>query len=124
MNAKMKQDLGAEYLVTQMFFDNEKYFSFVERCRQMGITIPIIPGVKPIVKQDQLTVLPRVFRSDIPMELATELMKCQTDEQAKAMGIEWGIHQCKELIKSGVPSLHFYSLLATDSVRQIAKEIY
>ncbi len=124
MYAKMKQDLGAEYLVTQMFFDNEKYFSFVERCRQIGITIPIIPGVKPIVKQDQLTVLPRVFRSDIPMELATELMKCQTDEQAKAVGIEWGIHQCKELIKSGVPGLHFYSLLATDSVRQIAKEIY
>lgn len=122
--AKMKQDQGAEYLVTQMFFDNEKYFSFVEKCRQTGITIPIIPGVKPIVTRDQLTVLPRIFRSEIPVELATELLKCKTDDEAKAVGVEWGIQQCRDLVKRGVPSLHFYSLMASESVKRIAKEIY
>ncbi|OJU54586.1 MAG: methylenetetrahydrofolate reductase [NAD(P)H] [Bacteroidales bacterium 45-6] len=122
--AKMKQDQGAEYLVTQMFFDNEKYFSFVEKCRQTGITIPIIPGVKPIVTRDQLTVLPRIFRSEIPVELATDLLKCKTDDEAKAVGVEWGIQQCRDLVKRGVPSLHFYSLMASESVKRIAKEIY
>lgn len=122
--AKMKQDQGAEYLVTQMFFDNEKYFSFVEKCRQAGITIPIIPGVKPMVTRDQLTVLPRIFRSEIPVELATELLKCKTDDEAKAVGVEWGIQQCRDLVKRGVPSLHFYSLMASESVKRIAKEIY
>ncbi len=122
--AKMKQDQGAEYLVTQMFFDNEKYFYYVDKCREAGITIPIIPGVKPIVTRDQLTVLPRIFRSEIPMELATELMKCKTDEEAKEVGVEWGVQQCRQLIERGVPSLHFYSLMASESVRRIAKEIY
>lgn len=122
--AKLKQDQGAEYLVTQMFFDNQKYFSFVEKCRQIGITIPIIPGIKPIVTREQLTVLPRIFRSEIPMELASELLKCKTDEEAKAVGVEWGIKQCQELITYGVSSLHFYSLMATESVRQIAKAVY
>ncbi|MBP1618372.1 MAG: metF [Bacteroidetes bacterium] len=122
--AKMKQDQGAEYLVTQMFFDNEKYFSFVEKCREAGITIPIIPGVKPIVTRDQLNVLPRIFRSEIPVELATELLKSKTDEEAKSVGVEWGIQQCRDLVKRGVPSLHFYSLMASESVKRIAKEIY
>lgn len=121
---KMKQELGAEYLVTQMFFDNQKYFSFVDRCRAEGITIPIIPGVKPICVQNHLTVLPRIFRSDIPEELAAELRKTKTDADAKEVGVEWGIKQCKELISAGVPSIHFYSLMATDSVRRIAKEVY
>jgi len=122
--AKMKQDQGAEYLVTQMFFDNEKYFSFVEKCRAAGITVPIIPGVNPITTRDQLTVLPRIFRSEIPMELTSELQKCKTDDDAKQIGVEWGIKQCRELIASGVPSLHFYSLMASESIKQIAKEIY
>jgi methylenetetrahydrofolate reductase (NADPH) len=122
--AKMKQDQGAEYLVTQMFFDNEKYFSFVEKCREAGITIPIIPGVKPIVTRDQLNVLPRIFRSEIPVELATEILKCKTDEEAKSVGVEWGVQQCRDLVKRGVPSLHFYSLMASESVKRIAKEIY
>lgn len=122
--AKMKQDQGAEYLVTQMFFDNEKYYSFVEKCRAAGITIPIIPGVKPIVLQNQLNVLPRIFRSEIPMELAVELQKCKTDDQAKEVGVEWGIKQCRDLMAHNVPSLHFYSLMATESVRRIAKEVY
>jgi methylenetetrahydrofolate reductase (NADPH) len=121
---KMKVELGAEYAVTQMFFDNRKYFEFVECCRKEGINVPIIPGIKPIVLLDQLTVLPKIFRADIPDALEIELRKCKTDEEAKQVGIEWCVVQCKELIQSGVPSLHFYTLLATDSVRQIAKEIY
>jgi len=116
--------MGAQYAVTQMFFDNQKYFAFVDRCRAEGITVPIIPGVKPIVLLDQLTVLPRVFRVDIPDVLETELRKCKNDEDAKKVGIEWSITQCRELIEKGVPSIHFYTLMATDSVRQIAQEIY
>lgn len=122
--AKMKQDMGAEYLVSQMFFENSKYFSFVERCRAEGITIPIIPGIKPINLMSQLTVLPKIFRSDIPTELATELGKCKTDLEAREVGVEWGIKQCRELIEYGVPSIHFYSLMATESVRRIVKEVY
>lgn len=122
--AKEKVKNGADYLVTQMFFDNAKYYTFVDRCRAEGITVPIIPGIKPIVFRNQLTVLPRIFRSDIPEPLATELRRCQTEEEAKAVGIEWGIDQCKDLIAHGVPSLHFYTLMASDSVARIAKEIY
>ncbi|NDV79261.1 methylenetetrahydrofolate reductase [Dysgonomonas sp. 511] len=121
---KKKAEAGAEYFVTQMFFDNEKYFSFVDKCRKEGITQPIIPGVKPIVLMNQLEVLPRIFRSSIPDELAAELRKCKTDDEAKIVGVEWGIKQCKELIAHGVPSLHFYSLMATDSVAKIASAIY
>lgn len=121
---KQKIALGAEYAVTQMFFDNKKYFAFVERCRQEGITVPIIPGIKPIVFLDQLAVLPRIFRSDIPEELANELRKCKNNDDAKQVGIEWSIQQCKELITSGVKSLHFYTLMATDSVKEIAKAFY
>jgi 5,10-methylenetetrahydrofolate reductase len=122
--AKEKVKNGAEYLVTQMFFDNEKYYSFVDRLRQEGITVPIIPGIKPIVLMNQLTVLPRIFRSEIPEELAAELRKCKTDEEAKVVGVEWGVHQCKDLIAHGVPSLHFYTMMATDSVQKIAHQIY
>ncbi|MBB4038272.1 methylenetetrahydrofolate reductase (NADPH) [Dysgonomonas hofstadii] len=121
---KKKAENGAEYFVTQMFFDNQKYFSFVEQCRKAGITQPIIPGVKPIVLMSQLEVLPKIFRSSIPEELAIELRKCKTDEESKEVGVEWGIKQCKELIAHGVPSLHFYSLMATESVARIAREVY
>lgn len=121
---KEKANNGAEYFVTQMFFDNQKYFSFVDKCRKEGITQPIIPGVKPIVLMSQLEILPKIFRSSIPEELAIELRKCKTDDEAKEVGVEWGIRQSKELIAHGVPSIHFYSLLATDSIRRIAKEIY
>jgi methylenetetrahydrofolate reductase (NADPH) len=121
---KQKIALGAEYAVTQMFFDNSKYFEFVDRCRKEGITVPIIPGVKPIVFRDQLTVLPRVFRTILPEALANELRKCKTDEEAKQVGVEWSIQQCKELISAGVPSLHFYTLMATDSVKKIAQAVY
>ena len=121
---KEKAKNGAEYFVTQMFFDNRKFFSFVERCRAEGITQPIIPGVKPIGVINHLNILPQVFRSDIPEELANELRKCKTNDDAKEVGVEWGIKQCKELIAYGIPSIHFYSLMATESVRRIAKEIY
>lgn len=122
--AKMKVDNGASYLVTQMFFDNQKYYDFVARCRAEGINVPIIPGIKPVVTCSQLTVLPRVFRSDIPEPFAAELAKCTTDEQAKAVGVEWCIAQCRDLIAHGVPSLHFYTLRATDSVARVAAAVY
>ena len=109
---KEKVKNGASYLVTQMFFDNEKFYAFEDRCRKEGINVPIIPGIKPIVFRNQLTVLPRVFRSDIPEPFAAELRKCKTDDEAK------------ELIAHGVPSLHFYTMMASESVRRVAKEIY
>jgi methylenetetrahydrofolate reductase (NADPH) len=115
---------GAAYLVTQMFFDNEKYYAFVDRCREAGIDVPIIPGIKPIVFRNQLNVLPKVFRAEIPEPLAAELRKCTTDEAAKAAGIEWCRMQCKDLIAHHVPSLHFYTFMAADSVCQVAKEVY
>jgi len=121
---KMKVDYGADYLVTQMFFDNEKYYSFVDRCRAEGINVPIIPGIKPVVLRNQLTVLPKVFRSDIPEAFACELRKCKNDEEAKAVGVEWCIQQCKDLIAHGVPSLHFYTFMASESVYKVAKEVY
>jgi len=122
--AKMKVENGASYLVTQMFFDNQKYYDFVARCRAEGITVPIIPGIKPVVMRSQLTVLPRVFRSDIPEPFAAELAKCATDDEAKAVGVEWCIAQCRDLMAHGVPSLHFYTLMATDSVARVAAAVY
>ncbi|MDR0575657.1 MAG: methylenetetrahydrofolate reductase [Tannerella sp.] len=122
--AKEKVKNGADYLVTQMFFDNSKYYAFVEKMRAEGVTVPIIPGIKPIVLMNQLTALPKIFRSEIPEALATELRKCKTDDEAKEVGVEWCIGQCKDLILHGVPSIHFYTLMATDSVSRIAKEIY
>ena len=121
---KKKVDLGADYIVTQLFYDNEKFFRFVDRCREIGINVPIIPGIKPIVNIKQLTVLPKVFHVDIPTDLANELSRCKDDAQAKQVGVEWCKMQTKELIAHGVPSIHFYSLNATESVRQVASEIY
>ena len=122
--AKEKVKNGAEYLVTQMFFDNSKYYAFVERMRADGVTVPIIPGIKPIVLMNQLNTLPKIFRSEIPETLATELRKCKTDDEAKEVGAEWCIGQCKDLMLHGVPSIHFYTFLASDSVHRIVKEIY
>ncbi len=121
---KQKVDNGADYVVTQMFFDNQKYFEFVERCRAEGINVPIIPGIKPIVLKSQLTVLPKIFRSDLPEPLAQELRKCSTDAEVREVGVEWSISQCRELLKFGVPGLHFYTLMASDSVYRVAKEIF
>lgn len=121
---KKKQDLGAKYAITQMFFDNSKYFSFVERARKVGITIPIIPGLKPMAKLTQISQVPKTFHLDIPKELADEAARCKTDEEVKQLGIEWGIAQCKELIASGVPGIHFYTMSAVDSIRQIAAQLW
>ena len=122
--AKEKVNNGADYLVTQLFFDNARYFDFVARLRDDGIQVPIIPGIKPIVFMNQLTVLPEIFKAAIPEPLATELRQCKNDDEAKTIGIEWSIQQCKELIARGVPSIHFYTFMASDSVYQIAKQIY
>ncbi len=124
MFLKNKVDKGAKYIVTQMFFDNQKYFDFVDRCREIGINVPIIPGVKPIVSTTQLTVLPKVFHVDLPMDLANELFKCKDNLAAKQIGVEWATMQAKELMAKGVPSIHFYSHNATDSVKKIAQQIY
>lgn len=121
---KHKVDSGAEYIVTQMFFDNHKFYDFVERCRKAGINVPIIPGIKPITSVNQLTVLPKVFHVDLPSELANELMNCQDDVMAKSLGVEWCTMQVRDLIAHGVPSIHFYSLNATQSVKQVASEIF
>ena len=115
---------GADYLITQMFFDNERYYSFVERCRREGIMVPIIPGIKPITKISQLTLLPKVFRADIPEALACELRKAPDDNAARSIGIEWAIEQCRDLIAHGVSGIHFYTMHACESVNQIARAIY
>ena len=107
-----------------MFFDNAKYFAFVERCRAEGITVPIVPGLKPITSANQLTVLPKVFHVDLPEPLARELAACRDDAAAREVGVEWCTTQARELKDRGVPSIHFYSLMATESVRRVARVVY
>lgn len=121
---KKKMEMGAEYAVTQLFFDNRKYFDFVERARQQGIIIPIIPGIKPFTKLSQLSMVPKTFKVDLPEPLATEAAKCKTDEEAARLGIEWCVEQCKELMAHGVPSIHFYTVSAVNSIKEVAKQIY
>jgi methylenetetrahydrofolate reductase (NADPH) len=121
---KHKVDLGAQYIVTQMFFDNRKYFEFVDRCREAGITVPIIPGIKPITAKVQSSILPTVFYIDIPEELEDEIEKCKDNTAVKELGIEWAIKQSKELVKFGVPTLHFYSMGKSDPIYRIAKELF
>ena len=118
-----KQQLGAQYAVTQLFYDNQKYFAFVEKARQMGITIPIIPGIKPLAKLSQLTVVPRTFHCDIPEPLAREIVKCKTDDDARRLGIEWTTSQCQELYAHGINDIHFYTMGAVDSVVEIVKRL-
>ena len=120
---RQKQDRGASYAVTQLFFDNQKYFDFVARARAAGITIPIIPGIKPLVKRSQLSVVPKTFHVDIPQALADEARRLDSDEKVAQLGIEWGVAQCRELLKAGVPSLHFYTVSATDSIQAILKQL-
>ena len=120
---KEKQDLGADYAVTQLFYDNRKYFAFVKKAREMGITMPIVPGIKPFAKLTQITQVPKTFHCDMPQELATEAVKCKTDEEAKALGVEWTTAQCKELYAHGVRDIHFYTVSAMDSVVQITKNL-
>lgn len=122
--AKKKIEAGAEYAVTQLFYDNQKFFDFVKKVRKAGINVPIIPGIKPFAKLSQINIIPKTFKVDLPQALAKEVVKCKTDEQAKQLGIEWCTAQCKELIEYGVPSIHFYTVSAVDSIRQVATRIY
>lgn len=121
---KLKVDLGAEYIVTQMFFDNKKYFDFVKSCEDAGITVPIIPGIKPITTRSQINVLPTTFHIDIPEALADEIEKCKDNASARKVGIEWTINQSKELINAGVPTLHFYSMGKSDPIYKIASALF
>lgn len=123
LHLKEKQDLGADYGVTQLFYDNNKYFDFVKKAREMGITMPIIPGIKPFAKLSQLTVVPKTFHCDIPEALVKEALKCNTDEDAKQLGIEWTTQQCKELYAAGIENIHFYTVGAVESVKEIAKNL-
>ena len=121
---KQKVDAGADYIVTQMFFDNAAFIRFVEKCRSMGITIPIIPGLKPISVKRQLEILPETFHLSIPEELKKEVGKAKDDKAVKQVGIEWAISQCKELNKYGVPALHFYTMGRPDNIVAICKEVF
>lgn len=121
---KKKVDAGAEFITTQMFFDNDAYFSFVEKCRKSGIHVPIIPGIKPIATKKQLTVLPKVFHIDIPEALSEAVEKAKDDKQVKEIGIEWAIEQCKALKAKGAPVLHFYTMGKSEATRQIAKAVF
>ena len=121
---KRKVELGADYGVTQLFYDNAAYYRFVDRCREAGITVPIIPGIKPLSKLSQLTLVPKTFRCDLPEPLAHELFRCTTDKAVKQVGIEWAVEQCRDLIAHGVPSIHFYTVSAVDSIAQIAPQVY
>lgn len=121
---KAKIEAGAEYVVTQMFFDNGRYFDFVKRCRAAGITVPIIPGIKPLTALTQKSLLPKTFHIDLPVELAVELERCRTNDDVKALGVEWATAQARELKAAGVPSIHFYSMNAAASIEQIARAVY
>lgn len=120
---KAKIDAGAHYIVTQMFFDNKKFFEFVKSCREAGITVPIIPGLKPITGKKQIESLPRTFSIDIPVELHREFEKCTKDEDFTKVGVEWCISQSKELMKAGVPVLHYYTMSNSTHVVNIMKEL-
>jgi len=121
---KRKVDLGAEYIVTQMFFDNSKFFKFVDECRAAGINVPIIPGLKPLTTMRQLSILPSIFFIDLPDDLVHAVESCKTNEDVRKVGIEWSINQCKELKKHNVPCLHFYSMGKSDNIKTIASEIF
>lgn len=120
---KNKIDLGADYIITQMFYDNEKFFAFVKACREIGITVPIIPGLKPIYTKKQLTMLPKVFHIDLPSALSKEIIKCKTDEEVEEVGTAWLLMQSQELKRAGVPVLHYYTLGRPHIVGNVVKEI-
>jgi methylenetetrahydrofolate reductase (NADPH) len=124
LNVKRKVDAGASYIVTQMFFDNSKFFRFVDACRAAGITVPIIPGVKPVKTLTHISFLPKFFHIDYPVELSNELIKCKDNKAVEQVGIEWGIQQSKELKAHGVPCIHYYTMSNSTSVQKIAREVF
>lgn len=121
---KEKVDAGAEYIVTQMFFDNKKYFSFVEACKNAGIHVPIIPGLKPLKTLNHITFIPKFFNIDYPIELSSELLKCKSNADVERVGIEWGIQQSIELKAAGVPCIHYYTMSNSSSVKAIASKVF
>ena len=121
---KKKVDAGADYIVTQMFFDNRQYFNFVERCREAGIGVPIIPGLKPMSSQRQIDLLPRSFHIDIPQELVELMQQAKDADAAYQTGIEWAIRQSRELLANGAPAIHYYTMAKTDNVCKIVKEVF
>ena len=123
LHLKEKVDAGADYIMTQMFFDNNKYYEFVDACRQIGITVPIIPGLKPIYTIKQLTLLPKVFHIDLPLALSNEIMKCKTDEEVEKVGSEWLLAQSKDLYNAGVPVLHYYTLGRPKLIAEVVRQL-
>jgi methylenetetrahydrofolate reductase (NADPH) len=124
LKLKEKVDAGADYIMTQMFFDNQKFFDFVNACKAIGINVPIIPGLKPITNKKQLSVLPRIFHVDIPTDLSNAINKCKTDAECEQVGAEWLIQQSKELKQFGVPVLHYYTLGKPKVIRYVVKELF
>lgn len=123
MNLKAKVDAGADYIITQLFYDNNKFFEFVKAAREIGITVPIIPGLKPMTLKKQISIIPKIFSIDIPFELADAFAKAKSDNETREIGIEWSIAQSKELIKFGVPCLHYYTMGKSEAVSRIAKAV-
>ncbi|SDB55919.1 5,10-methylenetetrahydrofolate reductase (NAD(P)) [Flavobacteriaceae bacterium MAR_2010_188] len=121
---KQKVDAGADYVVTQMFFDNKDYFNFVEKAKEAGINVPIIPGIKPFATKSHLQLLPQVFKIDLPEALIAEVEKCTTNKQVREVGVEWCITQSKELLAAGVPVLHYYSMGKSDNIKAIASSVF
>ena len=121
---KEKVYAGADYIVTQMFFDNQKYFDFVKMCRKAGIQVPIIPGIKPINNKRDIKMIPKTFNCDIPEALNKEINKCKNDEEAFQVGIEWGIQQSRELMEFGVPAIHYFTIGISDNVKKIAEKVF
>ncbi len=122
--AQQKVEAGADYIVTQMFFDNKYYFEYVKRCRAMGINVPIVPGLKPLTKKYQLSAIPRLFHLDLPDDLANAMVQATTADARKQVGIEWCIQQSKELKAKGVPCLHYYTMGDVETIRKIAEAVY
>jgi methylenetetrahydrofolate reductase (NADPH) len=121
---KAKVDAGADYIVTQLFYDNKKYFDFVDECRKAGITVPIIPGIKPISKLRHIQFIPKTFYVDFPDTFAKQLLRCKTDEEVEEVGTAWCIEQSKELMEKGAPVLHYYTMGKSEEVRKIAKAVF
>ena len=121
---KAKVDAGASYIVTQMFFDNKKFLAFVDACRAIGITVPIIPGLKPLKTLNHISFLPKFFHIDYPEELSKELLSCTTNADVERVGVEWAIQQSKELKEAGVPCIHYYTMSNSEQVKKIASEVF
>lgn len=124
VNLKKKIDAGADYIVTQMFYDNAKFFEFEKKVRTLGIEVPIIPGIKPITNLRHIKLLPKTFSIDIPQPFMTELQKCKNNDDIYRVGVEWSITQCKELIARGHKVIHFYTMGKADNIREIVKSVF